>query len=235
MASTINNEADAIFTNNWNVYNKLVDHNYMFHLELTASTQKAISELTGKPLKVLDLGCGDAALFSKLLKDEAVISYTGYDTSAEVLQLAARSLEAMQAETRLVNDYLQHATTLETGTFNLIHSSFAVHHLTYDQKVDFFTATFKRLLEPDGVFVYVDVMRDDEQSRVAYLEAYLANVASRWTALTADEYQLVEDHIRSYDFPMEKRELKVLLKEIGYHVSEPITVDRAHNILVLRK
>lgn len=208
----------------------------MFHRQLLEQVNSTIITMPAlQPLTVLDLGCGDAALFSNLLTLHNVALYVGYDTSAEVLQYAAASLKHLPAKHRLVNDYLQHATKNETQSFNLIYSSFAIHHLKDEQKIKFFKEVYDRLLAPCGVFIYVDVFKSNGQSRDEYLNAYLQNMAANWTALTSSEFELVEGHIREYDFPAEKAQLTSLLTETGFFVKEPVGVDAVHSVLVLRK
>lgn len=236
MTKPINNDADAVFTKNWNVYNKMIAHNYMFHREFIDEINRVIDTMPdSQPLTVLDLGCGDAALFSKVLERRPIALYVGYDTSAEVLRYAAASLQGLKADTRLVNDYLQNATTIEQEPFDLVYSSFAIHHLQDEQKTRFFREAYDRLLTPGGVFIYVDVLRADDQARSEYLDAYISNMAAKWIALDEHEFKLIEDHIRAYDFPMEKGKLMTLLQETGFSVNEPALFDGMHSILVLRK
>ena len=236
MADKINNQADAIFTKNWNVYNKIIEQNYMFHRQfLTAINQAIVSTPCLVPLTVLDLGCGDVALFSNLLAGYNAATYTGYDTSAEVLLYAAQSLKQLPVQSRLVNDYLQNAAKHETTAFNFIYSSFAIHHLTDEQKIIFFEEVYDHLLAPGGIFIYVDVFKNYDQSREEYLQSYISNITTHWTALDSNECKLVEDHIRAYDFPMEKNALKIMLQQMGFSVSEPVSVDGVHAMLVLKK
>lgn len=208
----------------------------MFHAEWLQQIDAVIKELPeAARLRVLDLGCGDAALFGGLLERHNVAAYVGYDTSAEVLQYAAASLQTLAAPNRLVNDFLQRSVINETTPFNCIYSSYAIHHLQEEEKIQFFTAAYHQLPSNGGVFIYVDVCRKDGEPLNEYLDAYMQQVATKWTVLDSDEFNLVEEHIRSYDFPTEKGKLKQLLTGIGFTVTEPLVIDGVHSMLVLTK
>lgn len=236
MGHLSNDKADGIFTRHWNIYKKILEHNYMCHAEFTAAIGHIINtQLPETPLTVLDLGCGDAALISRLLAGYNVTAYTGYDSSAEVLKHADIALQQLHTNSRLVNEVLQQAPVQEGHRYNVVYSSFAIHHLPDEEKLAFFKAAYDTLLAPGGVFIYVDVFKKPQQSRTAYLELYLQNIARHWKALTPAELALVEEHITRYDFPAEKTLLVQQLRQSGFTVEEPSTGDGVHGMLVLTK
>jgi hypothetical protein len=55
-------EAEAIFRNRWNIYQKVLEGNYLCHLELYQPFKEALLSKNG--LNVLDLGCGTLLLDS---------------------------------------------------------------------------------------------------------------------------------------------------------------------------
>ena len=178
------------FYKNWNVYNKMIAHNYMFHREFINEINRVIDTMpVSQPLTVLDLGCGDAALFSKVLERRPIALYVGYDTSAEVLRYAAASLQGLKADTRLVNDYLQNATTIEQEPFDLVYSSFAIHHLQEEQKIRFSGKPTTACWHP-AAFLFMWMYCGPTASREANTSRHTSIIwppnGSPWTSLNSN-------------------------------------------------
>ena len=68
--------------------------------------------------------------------------------------------------------------------FDVIFSSFAVHHLKPDQK-PVFLAGLHRILNPGGMFLLVDHMYPEGMSRDAYLRDYMHMMRTRWNPIPA--------------------------------------------------
>jgi cyclopropane fatty-acyl-phospholipid synthase-like methyltransferase len=62
-----------------------------------------------------------------------------------------------------------------------VFSSFALHHLTLEEKRRFFSLTH-RALKDNGVLLLVDVMRAEHEDRASYLRSYLGHLADHWLA-----------------------------------------------------
>jgi SAM-dependent methyltransferase len=73
----------ASFFDAWDIYQKVVAGNYMFHREIGAELLRA--HFDGRPISILDLGCGDAAALAPLLKGLALQRYRGVDLSETAL------------------------------------------------------------------------------------------------------------------------------------------------------
>jgi SAM-dependent methyltransferase len=194
-------DSTEIFREHWRLYRKLIDHNYMFHKELAAEARAFLKDRFGsRPLSVLDLGCGDCGEAGNLFRDCTLDRYVGYDLSRPALDLARDNLAALGCEARLACLDLRDALRLEEPGFDLVFSSFALHHLDGAEKRAFFAGA-RRLLKPDGALLLIDIAREEGEDRDRYLEGYLGFAEHSWTALTPEEFERVRSHVVPNDFP----------------------------------
>lgn len=112
------------------IYQKIISQNYMFHRDFVIKSNTAIKKLKYlEPFNVLDLGCGDAQLISEQLSFFNVDLYTGYDLSSTALALAAKNLETKNVEYEIFQGAMEMLLETNTSTYDIIQSSFAIHHL----------------------------------------------------------------------------------------------------------
>ncbi len=69
------------------MYNAVVEADYMHHAELVA-TLASWAQHQSQPLRIVDLGCGDAWLATHAFRDANVASYRGVDVSDSAAELA---------------------------------------------------------------------------------------------------------------------------------------------------
>lgn len=89
------------FFDGWSLYRKIVDLNYLFHREAKEAFTRWLDR-RNKPFSFLDLGCGDAAFASELLRGRPLIYYTGMDLSPIALELAQKNILGLTAPSKLV-------------------------------------------------------------------------------------------------------------------------------------
>ncbi|KIG14946.1 Cysteine synthase [Enhygromyxa salina] len=154
--------------------------------EVDAALDQLIrSQLGPKPqpqptprLRVLDLGCGtgrSSAILCNILANR-VQSLTLVDGSEVALErakqrLAAHEPQVHHAELDTLQDALQ-AGRLAEGSFDVVISAHAVHHLSHANKRALFSAV-SRLLALGGKFIMIDILR------LSSFECELAEVAER--------------------------------------------------------
>ncbi len=203
-----------IFRKTWATYQKVISNNLMFHREITTAVRKLLESRQG-PLNVLDLGCGDAAHISKILDPAQVAEYCGCDLSPYALDVARNNLEPLGIRVNLLcRDMVAVLKEAPEKHFDVVYSSYALHHLPTRDKQTFFNECGRTLRE-NGCVILVDVMLEEQQTRPAYLDSYNGAVATLWKALTPYERDQVQEHIRNCDFPETPTVLHMLASNAG--------------------
>lgn len=215
MNQTNQSDPIALFRANWETYQKLLQHNYMFHHELVNASQQLIQSIN-RPLTLVDLGCGDASLSQILFKNKAISRYIACDLSLPALQLAKSNLTSWSSVLELnCLDMLEQLGQIPDRSLDLVFSSYAIHHLTDQSKLALFKECF-RVLNHQGWFVLIDVMRNDGQSRDDYLDDYLSMVEHDWLAINLTERARITEHVRANDFPLSPSEYQAFASQAGF-------------------
>ena len=119
--------------------------------------------------RVLDLGTGDGRLLALLKRDRSGIVGVGVDFS-EVMLDAARKRFADEEHVDLVEHDLSEPLP-ELGRFDVVISSFAIHHLEHDRKRSLYGEVFDSLA-PGGVFAnFEHVASPTPRLHLAFFEA----------------------------------------------------------------
>ncbi len=222
-----------VFSNNWLLYQKIVDHDYMHHHSIAECTWDIFNTKHVKPIDLLDIGCGDAAPLVPILEISNMDSYTGYDLSDAALDLAKANMQKFKFPAIFKQGNMLSLLETEENTFDLIHSSFAIHHLQDSDKMNLLDTCFKRLM-PHGKMIYTDVFRKPGTSRAEYLTDYL-NYINSWSRFSKAEIQPIVDHILQFDFPADISESIAGLKKIGFEVFIRLKFEEMHYLIELKK
>jgi SAM-dependent methyltransferase len=219
----------------WHTYRKVVAANYMHHMEIKAHIEQMLhAQFVGRPFSFLDLGCGDAATLAPLLASMAVQRYKGVDLSETALALAAENLKALSCPVELVCGDILAALEADTGLYDVVYTSFALHHLSTEQKAEFFRRVAQRLAK-DGLLLLTDIVREEDESLPVYLRRYCDWLRSDWGSLNAEEKASACDHILNNDRPETFSVLQALAQagELG----DAVTVARygCHRVLCFRR
>jgi hypothetical protein len=217
------------FERQWSSYRAIVEHDLMEHRGVAAVTAVTIDTwLAARPEpapSMVDLGCGDLALLAPLLQRLPLGRYTGLDQAAVVLPLAQAALGAVPYPTHwLKGDLLAWArgqldppnATATAQRTDILHSSFAIHHLDNQAKGSFLEAARGRI-NPDGLFIWVDVFREPGESRTAYLGRYIHRIQSSWHPLDAAQQEQVISHISSFDIPADREAIAAAARTAGWN------------------
>jgi len=206
----------------------------MHHAEFQGKTSAVFKQFYKGDLHILDIGCGDVATLLPVLQKAAIVSYTGYDLSASALELADEHLSKESFATTLKEGSMIELIDREEKQFDLIHSSFAIHHLLDDEKRKLLKACFDKL-QAGGRMIYIDVFRQRDISRDQYIKEYFSYIRNDWSLLTANEKQPIYEHINQYDFPSDLNETINWIQSFGFTVSEKYQPDHRHTMIVLDK
>ena len=228
MNDIIAEQAETIF-DTWVIYRKVIEHNYMSHQEIYGDVLETLRSTT-PGFRLLDLGCGDASTFSGILKELPIEAYTGVDLSATALALAANNLANLPCSMHLQQGDLLEALYLPDQSYDVIFTSFAVHHLSLEQKSRWFELAYRCLKKP-GLVLMIDVMREEGQDLPQYLQTYCLQILQHWQGLDAPEREILSRHVADYDLPEMPSTLQQLAKQAGFSDYRLISQYSAHHVV----
>jgi ubiquinone/menaquinone biosynthesis C-methylase UbiE len=184
----------------WSMYNAVVQADYMSHSELIAKLAAWARQQAG-PLRIVDLGCGDAWLATQAFREANVASYRGVDVSDSAAELAREHIAVWPGRAEVAAGnlavFLHH---LPNASANVILASYSLHHFLSDAKTAII-ADCHRVLAPGGTFFWIDPVCRDGESRDAYIARLTHVMQNDWTALTPDQREKACTHVRESDFP----------------------------------
>jgi cyclopropane fatty-acyl-phospholipid synthase-like methyltransferase len=185
----------------WSTYDQVLENNYMFHRELYQDVQHLLgNRYAEKPFTLLDLGCGSALHLAIALSNCSIKRYVGYDLSEIAIVHAKNKLSRLGCPVELHQSDLLEGLRGNREQFDLIFSSFALHHLSSVEKQDLFQLAYERL-KKNGFLLLIDVMREEDEDLQLYLERYTSWLRSEWKSIQQKGLTAICDHIRNYDFP----------------------------------
>ena len=219
------------FDRQWSSYRAVVEQDLMEHRAVSIATAAAIDTwLAARPAdapapRLMDLGCGDLALLAPLLQRLPLGAYTGLDQAAVVLPMAQKALGSVPFTTHwMEGDLLSWAqghpdgTTADSAerpTTDILHSAFAIHHLSDAQKQTFLQGA-RRHINPNGVFLWVDVFREPGETREAYIARYAQRIRTSWQSLSAAQQEQVIDHLSQCDIPADRAAIEATARACGW-------------------
>jgi ubiquinone/menaquinone biosynthesis C-methylase UbiE len=205
----------------WAMYDAVIQGDYMKHAELVA-TLADWARKQSVPLRIIDLGCGDAWLATHAFRNANVQSYHGVDVSDSAVERARHNTAIWpgRAEVTAGNlaDFLH---SQPDGSANVLLASYSIHHFSSDAKIALI-ADCRRVLAPGGTFLWIDAVRNDDESRDTYI-ARLTNVMQHdWTNLTDDQRNKACTHVRESDFPETGRWMRDHVAAAGFQLADTI-------------
>jgi len=217
--------ADQLFEE-WQIYEKLLIHDYMDHRAFFARLQAEVSSHFERPLAILDLGCGDLTPILPMLESVPVLRYVGVDESEGALAMAAKRLESLGLSGQLLHGDLLTMLDELSGPFDLIVASFSLHHLADPADKLRTLQRAGRLLAADGLFALIDVFCEEEEPRERYLERWIANAEARYLELQPAERVILFDHVHARDFPLPLETWRAFGGQAGLSRCELLLQDR---------
>lgn len=146
---------DELVTRRKNGYNKHAHYDSVLDAVVEAAAPKA-----GE--RGLDAGTGTGNLAGRFLR--AGVNMSGFDQSLEMLRQCRRKFP--EVETKLGTFF---AFPFLENRFDFVASSYALHHLTDDQKL-LALMECRRVLVPGGRLIIADLMFEDQRHREARLQ-----------------------------------------------------------------
>lgn len=211
--------SNRLFNEQWQLYQKVLNNNYLGHREVYRILHEFLARYEQKPFKMLDLGCGDASFVAQALMNTTITFYQGIDLSKAALAIARDNMVLIHCQKMFIQgDFFELVPKLaknQQDSFDVVLASFSLHHLTLEQK-DYLMSQLLQLLKDNSVFLLIDPMCQEGESREAYLKRYLEWVQQEWSLLTSQEVLMVEDHISANDFPETQKTLRLIAQKHGF-------------------
>jgi SAM-dependent methyltransferase len=227
-------DASGFFRRAWSLYDTIVESNHMHHREIYAQVERIVSERASHgPLRVLDLGCGNARCMAPVLRRFPPDAYLGVDLSESALSEAEVFLHGLGGVELKCCDLLEHAES-EHSAWTMIFSGFAVHHLSGDEKNRLFHGLHS-IISPGGFFLMADVVRDEGTSREEHVASYTAMMRRDWHGIPSEALEEGCAHVTSYDFPSTPSELLDGARNSGFDNVREVSRHGMHRVFLFSK
>jgi len=210
------------FQKQWASYQKLVDNDYLSHREVGDLLGEALNERFARPFSILDIACGDASLMQRVLPGTRVSHYHGIDLAEPALKLAARNLEGLRFAVDLDRRDFVTAMNDRPEPADASWCSLSIHHLVTGDKTRFLKAI--GAATKDFVMIYEPTRREGED-RPAFLDRFCEVNRPLWKELTAEEWNQIENHVRTSDLPETRAGWIDAGKQAGFSKSRAIYAD----------
>jgi ubiquinone/menaquinone biosynthesis C-methylase UbiE len=188
------------FFESWQLYQKVIQYNYMSHNEIYNWLCNKIKTQDNALGNVLEVGCGDAYMMSKIAKSYSLSQYIGIDLSNQALEYAHKNLSKRASNLILISGEMLAEIKGINGDFSTVIGSYSIHHLIIAEKKEIFE-NISRLLQPNGRFYLIDIVSYEDESRIDYLNRGILQYYENWIALTYKEKEGVKNHVLSSDYP----------------------------------
>ena len=101
-ASPRDEKALEIFQQQWDIYRKFLEHDYLGNAGAYAHLRAFLKSDIPRPFALLDLACGDASGIVTAVQGLGVTSYRGVDLSGPALDIARTNLHELPCAAELV-------------------------------------------------------------------------------------------------------------------------------------
>lgn len=199
----------------WHPYDLLIKHNHMRHREMIECLNRYSPHSQKRPLRVLDLGCGNAYVAQKALAHLKALNYTGIDLSGGALASARQNLGGLPWEIDLIEGEILSLLKLQDKTFDLVIAGFSLHHFSEETNLAILKE-IKRLLETDGSFYLYDVITREDETHHEFNQRLLAGLEIELPEMPSTINRSIRDHIENNDFPVSTPVWQQLAKEAGF-------------------
>jgi|HubBroStandDraft_6_1064221.scaffolds.fasta_scaffold79665_2 cyclopropane fatty-acyl-phospholipid synthase-like methyltransferase len=198
---TVGDDAMQAFRDQWQVYQKLVNNNYLSHREVRDILHRQLAETITRPFRFLDLACGDASMTVAALKETSVTEYHGIDLSAPALAMAKKTVASLSCRARLEQHDFVAAIRERTDPADVVYIGLSLHHLQTAEDKRRFMRAVRSAIGDNGLFLIFEPASLEGETRPAFLERYEAFINAVWTAFTPTEKDILWTHVRTCDFP----------------------------------
>lgn len=189
----------AVFQQDWKLYRKMVDNNFLFHREAYGRLHDVLVDEVARPFRFLDIACGDASASAGALRGTKLAHYHGIDFSAAALDIAGRTLKMLNCPVTLEQrDFLEAIANWKQAV-DVAWIGLSLHHLLTPEKLSFMR-NVRKILSPGGMFLIYENTSPDGEDRVHWLQRWDLQKPF-WTAYSEEEWNAMAAHVHAADFP----------------------------------
>ena len=203
----------SMFAEQWDVYQSVIEHNYMFHAELIDIVKGEVNHFESP--SVLDLGCGDSYVISESLSPGREMNYWGVDSAAMALESARSNLNHAKGEIALINEDFFAALKSLDRTFDVIISGYSLHHLQVEDKEECFSLV-SNLISDNGVFILYDLERNSDETQPEYISRVCDLFANEWDQFDRETLEDIRTHVENNDIPENEAFYLENFKRVGF-------------------
>jgi SAM-dependent methyltransferase len=204
----------AVFQQDWMLYRKMVDNNFLFHREAYGRLHRVLVEEVARPFRFLDIACGDASASAGALLGTQVVAYHGIDFSTPALELAAGAVEGLACAVMLEQgDFLERVGG-QRESQDVIWVGLSLHHLRTPEKLAFMRKV-RSVLAGGGLFLAYENTSPDGEDRESWLRRWDLQKPI-WTAYSEEEWDAMAAHVRAADFPETVANWHALGRDSGF-------------------
>ena len=202
---------------NWDAYSTIIDRNWMMHHEIQTGVSDQLRRLH-RPLRVLDLGCGNGWMARRCLSGQSVSHYVGIDLSDHAIEQARQVARETSWPEGARSDWVvgsmeSEVERLADASFDVVFTHYALHHLPTSQTPSMVKQLAGKMV-PGGHWYWSDVFRAAGETRDAFLRRIQSEIEG-WMELPASEIEKVVSHIWESDFPEPFSDMRAWCEEAG--------------------
>lgn len=215
-ASTVAADAStvAVFQQDWKLYRKMVDNNFLFHREAYGQLHRVLNDGMARPFRFVDIACGDASASAGALEGTRISHYHGIDFSAAALDIASKTLKVLDCPVTLEQRDFLEAIVEWKQVVDVAWIGLSLHHLLTPEKLAFMR-NVRKILAPGGMFLIYENTSPDGEDRVHWLQRWDLQKPF-WTAYSEEEWNAMAAHVHAADFPETDASWHRLGREAGF-------------------
>lgn len=217
-------EASAYFNANWQKYQESIRKDMLCHQEMFDALNHFLSQHNKQPFILVDVGCGDSSSIYSVLTQHQIKKYIGIDAAPDVLKMSDNNLAAVQCKKEYICEDMVTAVSQLNDPIDVMFTSYAVHHLSPQQKSDFMEDC-KAKLAPNGVLLMIDGVLEKGQNRTEWLDKLEDRFKVVIPEMPEEERKSRMEHPRLSDFPDSIQFFKDKAAEQGWKKFE-VLVDK---------
>ena len=204
----------AVFQQDWKLYRKMVENNFLFHREAYGQLHRVLNDDMARPFRFVDIACGDASASAGALKGTRISHYHGIDFSAAALDIAGRTLKVLDCPVTLEQRDFLEAIVDWKQVVDVAWIGLSLHHLLTPEKLAFMR-NVRKILAPGGMFMIYENTSPDGEDRIHWLRRWDLQKPF-WTAYSEEEWNAMAAHVHAADFPETDASWHRLGREAGF-------------------